>query len=77
MGPTAVLAEIERLPRTQQEPTLAYRNHLPCAGDGSSKMGRHVVGTFVIVLVATSFGSNLLKPTHKITQDRGVGVLLN
>src|SRR6516165_1729606 len=78
MSGTAVLPDVETLPRSETERPTSNREALARAGDRGSEVGRHVVRALGVVLVgARILGGDLLDPALHVAAHRGIGVLLN
>jgi hypothetical protein len=77
MGVCPVLPDVNRLPRSQCELTRHDRNDEARVCHGCSKMSRHVIRTFVVVLVVRAFWRKLSHPAIEVSQNCWICVFLD
>ena len=77
MGSGTVLPEVESLPLSEGEASVADGNALGCSRDGTSRMCGHVVFPFEAMLPTLRLWGQTLHPPFEVSEYRGIGVLLN
>jgi hypothetical protein len=77
MGGTAVLPEVNGLPSSQNKTTALNTQVQGLARQGGADVGWHVIGTFVVVEVRTTFWHHIRHPSLEVLKNPWIGILIN
>jgi hypothetical protein len=77
MRARAVLPQIQCLPSAEREPPCADRNDFRRLGKGGTRVRRHVVWTFVVVLPGARLRRQIRDERGEIAEHSRVGIFLD
>jgi hypothetical protein len=77
MGGTAVLPEVNGLPSSQNKTTALNTQVQGLARQGGADVGWHVIGTFVVMDVWTTFGHHIRHPSLEVLKNPRIRILIN
>jgi hypothetical protein len=77
MGGTAVLPEVNGLPSSQNQTTILNTQAQGLARQGGADVGWHVIGTFVVMDVWTTFGHHIRHPSLEVLKNPRIRILIN
>ena len=72
-----MLEEVKSLPGSKYGAAGCDRDAQLGMGEHGAEMGRHVVGTFVVMDISRAFGGETLEVGQDILSHRRIGILLD